>query len=66
MLKMLLVLIENSKTKNRRNRKKWRTISPEKPQIKSRKTVLIKTIKIQLQQKIRRQRGSKEPNYSSS
>ena len=69
MLKMLLVLIENSKTKNRRNHKKrpkWRTILPEKPQNKSRKTVLIKTIKVQLQQKIRRLRGSKEPNYSSS
>ena len=37
MLKMLLVLIENSKTKNRRRRPKWPTILHEKPQNKSRK-----------------------------
>ena len=52
--------------RNHKKRPKWRTILPEKPQNKSRKTVLIKTIKVQLQQKIRRLRGSKEPNYSSS
>ena len=65
MLKMLLVLIENSKTKNRRRRLKWRTISREKLQNKLRKIDLIKTIPFRVQHKAKRIRGSKESNYSS-